>query len=380
MLKVSVVIPTLNEEDSIGICIDKIKKVFEEYEISGEIIVADNSLDRTPEIARSKGAKVVTPDERGYGSAYLYAFKHAKGEDIVIADGDNTYDFREIPELLEPLKKGEADMVIGSRFKGEIKKGAMPWLHRHIGNPVLTGFLNLFFNAKISDAHSGFRAFKKEALDRMNLKSNGMEFASEMIMEAVRQKLRIKEVPITYYPRGGASKLSSFSDGWRHLKFMLLYSPLYLYFIPGLVLFLFGSVLILVSYFNVHVGYSPGIHSMILGSLAVIVGYQIIFLGLFSGVYGKKNNLFDPGRLTNFVSVHVSLERGATIGFIMFLIGLAYSLHLLVNWIHSGYRVLPMGGQDMIGFTFLVVGLQTIFFSFFLSLIGERDGEAKEKW
>jgi glycosyltransferase involved in cell wall biosynthesis len=373
MLKVSVVIPTLNEEDSIGICIDKIKKVFEENGISGEIIVADNSLDRTPEIARSKGAKVVTPDERGYGYAYLYAFKHAQGENIVIADGDNTYDFREISELLEPLKKGEADMVIGSRFKGEIKKGAMPWLHRHIGNPVLTWFLNLFFNAKISDAHSGFRAFKKEALDKMNLKSNGMEFASEMIMEAVRQKLRIKEVPITYHSRGGASKLNSFPDGWRHLKFMLLYSPLYLYFIPGLVLFLFGSVLILVSYFNIYVGYSPGIHSMILGSLAVIVGYQIIFLGLSTGVYGKKNNLFDPSRLTNFVSEHISLERGASIGFIIFLIGFAYSLHLLVNWINSGYKDLPMRGQDMIGFTLLVVGLQTIFFSFFLSMIGGNE-------
>ncbi|MCK4736490.1 MAG: glycosyltransferase [Methanophagales archaeon] len=373
MLEVSVVIPTLDEEDSIGRCIEKIKRIFEEHNISGEIIVADNSMDRTPEIAKSAGAKVVTPDKRGYGYAYLYAFEHAKGENIVIGDGDNTYDFSEIPKLLEPLENGEADIVIGSRFKGEIKKGAMPWLHKYIGNPVLTGFLNLFFKAKISDAHCGFRAFKKEALEKMNLKSSGMEFASEMIIEVVRQKLRIKEVPITYYPRGGESKLSSFSDGWRHLKFMLLFSPPYLYLIPGLSLFLFGSVLMLLSFFNIYVGYPPGMHSMILGSLAAIVGYQIIFLGLFAGIYGKKNNLFDPSRLTDFVSVHVSLERGATIGLIMFLTGFAYSLHLLVNWINSGYEVLPMEGQDMIGFTLLVVGLQTIFFSFFFSMVGGEE-------
>ncbi len=369
MLEVSVVIPTLDEEDSIGICIEKIKRIFE-GNIRGEIIVADNSVDRTPEIASSKGAKVVTPDKRGYGYAYLYAFKYAKGENIVIGDGDNTYDFSEIPKLLEPLEKGEADIVMGSRFKGEIKKGAMPLLHRYIGNPVLTWFLNLFFNARISDAHCGLRACKKEALERMNLKSSGMEFASEMIIEAVRQKLRIKEVPITYYPRGGESKLSSFSDGWRHLKFMLLFSPAYLYFIPGLVLFLFGLLVLLLSYFHVNVGFTPGIHSMIAGSLAVIVGYQIICLGLFAGLYGKRNNLFELNGLTKFISERVSLERGATAGLAMFLGGFAYSLHLVMNWISSGYKDLPMSGQDMIGFTLLVIGLQTIFFSFFFSMIG----------
>jgi glycosyltransferase involved in cell wall biosynthesis len=369
MLEVSVIIPTLDEEDSIGVCIEKIKRVFEEHNIRGEIIVADNSMDRTPEIASSKGAKVVTPDKRGYGYAYLYAFEHAKGENIVIGDGDNTYDFSEIPKLLEPLEKEEADIVIGSRFKGEIKKGAMPWLHRYIGNPVLTGFLNLFFNAKISDAHCGFRAFKKEALEEVNLKSSGMEFASEMIIETLRKKLRIKEVPITYYPRGGESKLSSFSDGWRHLKVMLLFSPPYLYFIPGLVLFLFGLLVFLLSYFPIDVGYTPGMHSMILGSLSVIVGYQIICLGLFAGIHGKKNNLFDPDRITKFISEHVSLERGASVGLAMFLVGFAYSLHLFMNWISSGYKELPMRGEDMIGFTLLVIGLQTIFFSFFLSMI-----------
>ena len=276
MLDVSVVIPTLDEEDSIGICIEKIKKIFE-GKIRGEIIVADNSVDRTAEIASSKGATVVTPDKRGYGYAYLYAFKYAKGKHIVIGDGDNTYDFSEIPKLLEPLEKGEADIVMGSRFKGEIKKGAMPWLHRYIGNPVLTGFLNLF---------------------------------------------------------------------------------------------LFGLLVLLLSYFHVNVGFTPGIHSMIAGSLAVIVGYQILCLGLFAGIYGRKHNLFEPGRLTEFIFERVSLERGATVGLAIFLGGFAYSLHLVMNWMSSGYMELPMSGQDMIGFTLLVIGLQTIFFSFFFSMIG----------
>jgi len=207
----------------------------------------------------------------------------------------------------------------------------------------------------------------------MNLKSSGMEFASEMIIEAVRQKLRIKEVPITYYPRGGESKLSSFSDGWRHLKYMLLFSPSFLYFIPGVVLFLFGLLVLLLSYFHVNVGYTPGIHSMILGSLAVIVSYQIIYLGLFAGLYGKKHNLFDTDRITNFISEHVSLERGATVGLAIFLVGFAYSLHLLLNWVSSGYKDLPLGGQDMIGFTLMVIGLQTIFFSFFFSMVGGEE-------
>lgn len=372
-MEVSVVIPTFNEEDSIRICIEKIKRAFEENDIRGEILVADNSQDRTPEIAKELGAKVVTPDKLGYGYAYLNGFKHASGRYIVIGDADDTYDFMEMPKLLRPLQDGEADLVIGSRFKGEIKKGAMPLLHKHIGNPVLTGFLNFFFKVGVSDAHCGFRAFTREALERMNLKSRGMEFASEMVVEAVRKKLRIKEVPITYYKRKGESKIRSFSDGWRHLKFMLLYAPNYLYLIPGTIFFLWGIWTLLISYFNVSVGYYPhGIHTMIAGSLLAIVGYQIIFLGIFTKIYGMHHDLFNPDRTTKFISEHVSLERGATFGLILFGLGLFYSLHLLWNWASSGYKALPMGGQDMIGFTLLVIGLQTIFFSFFLSMIGSE--------
>lgn len=370
MRKVSVIIPTKNEEETIGICIRKIQKVFNEHHTNGEIIIADNSTDRTPEIAKNFGAIIVMPDKLGYGYAYQFAFKHASGDYIVIGDGDETYDFADIPRLLEPLKRKEADLVIGSRFKGEIKKGAMPWLHRYIGNPVLTGFLNLFFKAGVSDAHCGFRAFTKKAIEKMNFKSDGMEFASEMLIEAVRKKLRIKEVPITYYPRKGKSKLSSFSDGWRHLKFMLLHAPTYLYFIPGTVFLLLGVIVLLAGIFHLNIGHTIGIHSMIAGSLLFISGYQIIFLGLFAKIYGVSNDLLDPDKITEFILRYVSLEKGATLGLIMLLVGLSYTLYLIWKWVGSGY--LPMRGEDMIGFTFLIIGLQTIFSSFFLSMIGSK--------
>lgn len=373
MPEVSVVIPSLNEEDTIGICIEKIKKIFKEHNIDGEIIVADNSTDRTPEIARSLGAKVVTPDKRGYGYAYLYGFKYARGKYIVIGDADNTYDFLEIPKLLEPLRRGEADLVIGSRFKGKILEGAMPWLHRYIGNPLLTFLLNVFFKAGVSDAHSGFRAFTREALEKMDLKCHGMEFASEMIIEAVRKGLRIVEVPITYYPRTGESKLRSFSDGWRHLKFMLIRTPKHLFYIPGFLLFITGFVLVvLMSVTKIRIGgFSLGIHSMIAASFMSIVGYQLIFLGLFSSVYGYLVGAIEYDRITKLIKEKITLERGILLGLFVFLVGFFYTLLILNKWISSGFRDLPLLNQDIFAFTLMIIGLQTIFFSFFLSIMSE---------
>jgi len=287
-----------------------------------------------------------------------------------------------MPKLLEPLMEDEADIVIGSRFKGEIKKGAMPWHHKYIGNPILTGFINLFYKAGVSDGHSGFRAIKRDALEKMKLRSYGMEFASEMIIEAVRRKLRIKEVPITYYPREASeSKLNSFSDGWRHLKFMLIYAPTYLYMIPGLAFCLMGALLMLFSYFRVYIGYTPGFHSMILGSLLVILGYEVFLLGIFARIYGVRFDLFDADKVTKFVLERISLEKGVAIGSAIFLAGVVYSLTLVVKWIVSGYTSLPLKGEDMIAFTLLVIGLQTIFNSFFLSMLSnwKRSGHNDEK-
>jgi glycosyltransferase involved in cell wall biosynthesis len=254
LVEVSVVIPSLNEAETIGECISRVKEAFARSGVRGEIIVADNSEDATPKIAEALGARVVTPDKRGYGYAYSYGVKYARGRYLVMGDADGTYDFRDMPKLLKPLMRGEADMVIGSRFRGEIKKGAMPWLHRYIGNPVLTAVLNLFFRAGVTDAHSGFRAVRKEVLDGLKMRSQGMEYASEMVLKAAMGGLRIKEVPVTYHARkGGKSKLSSFSDGWKHLKFMLIYAPSRLYVPPGLVLYFLGLLLKAISYFKARI-------------------------------------------------------------------------------------------------------------------------------
>lgn len=366
------VLPTRNEREGIGECIRTIQQVFEREGIDGEIIVADSSTDDTPSIACSLGARVVKPDRLGYGYAYRVGFASARGRYIVMGDADGTYDFSELPRLLGPLKNG-ADMVIGSRFRGTMEKGAMPWLHRRIGNPILTWFLNVFFKAGVSDAHSGFRAFSREALQRMRLRSSGMEFASEMVMEAVRRGLRIEEVPITYRRRMGDSKLSSFSDGWRHLKFMLLHTPKHLYYLPGFVMFTLGmGMVLLMSIFDVWVGgVHLGIHSMFAASLLAILGYQLVFLGLFSAVYGHGRGVVEYDRITQFIIEHAPLERGAMVGTAIFLLGFVYTAYLVVEWVSSGFAHLPVLKHDVLAFTLLVIGAQTFFFSFFLSMLGE---------
>ena len=220
-IEVSVVMPCLNEQATIGACIEKAHRTLKNLCISGEIVVADNgSTDNSVAIAQSLGAQVVHQPCRGYGAAYQTGIAAAQGKSIVIGDSDDTYDFSELNRFILPLRQGY-DLVMGSRFKGEIRPGAMPWLHRYVGNPFLTGMLNLLFKAGVSDAHCGMRAFTREAYEQMKLKTPGMEFASEMVIKAVQAGLRIAEVPITYYPRKGESKLHSFRDGWRHLRFML---------------------------------------------------------------------------------------------------------------------------------------------------------------
>ena len=231
---VSVVMPCLNEEATIGRCVAKAWRGIELAGVPGEVIVADNgSTDRSPEIAAAAGARVIHQPKRGYGNAYLAGFAAARGRYLVMGDADDTYDFGEVGRFIVPLREGGYDYVLGSRFKGKILPGAMPWHHRWIGNPVLTWILNRLFGLHASDAHSGMRAFTREAYERMRLQSPGMEFASEIVINAAKARLRVTEVPITYYPREGESKLRSFRDGWRHLRYMLLYSPDWLFLAPG---------------------------------------------------------------------------------------------------------------------------------------------------
>jgi hypothetical protein len=285
---------------------------------------------------------------------------------VVMGDADGTYDFLEMPKLLEPLKRGEADLVIGSRLRGWIEPGAMPWHRRYIGNPLLTWFLNHFYKANVSDAHSGFRAIRGEALEKLELKSDGMEFASEMIVEAVKKGLRIAEVPISYHRRrGGGSKLSSLSDGWRHLKFMLIHAPDHLFLYPGISIALLGAALMALALLGLRIWYTPGVHTMIAGSLLAILGYQVVFFNAFA-------RLLEGRRLPRFLT----LERGATAGALIFLAGLAWALKSIYEWVASGFKALPPVEHSVACLTLIAVGLQTFFSSFMLSVIAER----RKRW
>ncbi|WP_276253314.1 glycosyltransferase family 2 protein [Halomontanus rarus] len=366
---ISIVMPTLNEEDGVGECIDRAKTAIEKLGVTAEIILSDSSSDRTPEIGREMGAIVVEPDAPGYGYAYRYAFERARGEHIVIGDADTTYDFEAIPELLDRMESTDADMVMGSRLEGEIKPGAMPPLHQYIGNPLLTKFLNTFYGAGVSDAHSGFRIIQRESLDELDLETDGMEFASEMIMEAGAQDMTIEEVPITYHEREGEATLESFKDGWRHVRFMLVNAPGYLFSVPGVVLGLLGLVVMGLAVTGTSIGSATlGIHSMIAGSLLVIAGYQVVSLGVFASV--ASNPIQKPSDpVTNLVTESLSLERGATVGLALLVAGGLYTGILISQWIADGFGSVAFTMGSLVAFTAIVVGLQTVFSSFFLGAV-----------
>jgi glycosyltransferase involved in cell wall biosynthesis len=369
---ISVVLPCLNEEETIGFCIEKAQRILSELKVSGEVIVADNgSTDHSRELAVRLGARVIDQPIKGYGAAYLKGLDAAIGDYIVMGDSDDTYDFLEIPKLILELDKG-ADMVIGSRFKGTILKGAMSFSHRYIGNPVLSGILNLFFRSSISDCHSGFRAFTRVAIHRLHLTTTGMEFASEMIVSALRNKIRIVEVPITYHPRKGESKLESLSDAWRHMRFMLLFSPNWLFLVPGLALFGSGLICLLLTaagWLRV-LGHVFDIHAMIFFAMFTLLGFQTITTGLFAKAFGVREGLTSPSYLIERLYKVASLERAITVGGILFLAGLAGSCYIVFEWVKInfvGYFLMPK--QSLLCMVLMIMGLQTIFSAFFISLL-----------
>jgi len=366
---VSVIMPSLDEEGTIATCIEKANSVFEKKGICGEVVIADSSADKTPTIAKNLGANVIVPSKKGYGNAYLEGLSQAKGNFIIIADADGTYDLLDIPKFLEPLMNGTADFVIGSRLKGEIKKGAMPWLHQHIGNPLLTGILNFLFNVDISDAHCGMRAFTKNALEKMDLQSGGMEFASEMVIEAVKKDLKIVEVPITYYPRNGASsKLNSFTDGWRHLRFMMLYNPALFFLIPGIMLFLLGLFLTFML-FSGGGGVETRLHSFILGGILSIMGFQTMIMGVHTKVYGIVYGTAKAEGLIKRFLDYRCLEVELFIGVSLFLIGLVMGVRILRAWMYSGYGSLSEVGNAVLAMVTSSIGISLVFSALFVSML-----------
>ncbi|MDS0261452.1 glycosyltransferase family 2 protein [Haloarcula sp. S1CR25-12] len=366
---ISVVMPTLNEEDGVRECIDRVRTALDRIGTYGEVIISDSSTDRTPEIAREMGAIVVEPDGKGYGYAYRYAFERVRGDFVVMGDADTTYDFEKIPELLEPVRDGDADICMGSRLEGEIRDGSMPTLHQYVGNPLLTAFLNAFYDAGVSDAHSGFRVFSREALEELDLKTDGMEFASEMIMDAGARDLDIEEKPIVYHEREGEETLDSFQDGWRHVRFMLVNAPGYLFSAPGLVLGLLGIAIMGTAVSGVSFGaVTLGPHSMIAGSLLTLVGFQVLNMGVFATV--TSDPIQQPSdRLTSWLSRGLRLDRGATVGLALFGAGTVYAAVLVSQWVTSGFAQLPLVMADILAFTAIVLGLQTVFNSFLMSAV-----------
>jgi len=364
---VSVVMPCLDERDSIVACIEKARAGLARLGVPGEIVVADNgSTDGSAELAEAAGARVVRVLDRGYGHAYLAGIRASRGSIIVIGDSDGTYDFARLDELVRPLESG-ADLVLGTRLGGAIEPGAMPWLHRYLGNPVLSWLLNRFYGTRISDTHTGFRAFSRKTFRRLGLRTGGMEFASEMIIAVARLGLTIAEVPIGYSPRAGESKLRSFADGWRHLRLLLLYSPRHLFLVPGWVMAAAGLVLIAVLL--------PGpiwirgrmvdYHFMFVGSLMAILGIQVAMLGLYARSLRRPPRWF-------------TLERGLVAGAAAFLCGLGLNAAILVRWVGTSFGPLDAVRTAIAALTLMVVGAQVVFSSFYLDLlrsVGAAPGE-----
>ena len=367
----SVVIPCLNEEGNIEQCVRAAIAALAAGGLSGEVLVVDNaSEDRSAELAAAAGARVVSEPRRGYGSAYLAGFAAARGEYIVMADADLTYDFGEIPQFVAKLRDG-AQLVMGNRMDN-IKPGAMPWLHRYIGNPLLTGLLNLFFRTGVGDAHCGMRALRRDVLDTLALRTTGMEFASEMVIRAAKEHLAIAEVHIEYHPRGGESKLSSFRDGWRHLRFLLVHSPTYLFIVPGTLLAVFGAFVSITVLANIDIlGRSWNIHALIGGALFTIIGTQVLALGLCAHAYGtyfmgEKDAWFDAMR------ARFRLEHGLALGGAVTVAGFASALVIVIQWIEHGFGALGQEKLAIVAFEMLIVGLQIFFSSFLLSILGLR--------
>lgn len=364
---VSVIIPCMNEEKTIGRCIQKARSTLEKNGLEGEIIVSDNSTDNSREIAGQMGAKVVTPLNKGYGNAYMQGIRYARGKYLLFTDADDTYDLCEMQKLLEPLIEGKADFVMGTRLKGDIKKGAMPRLHRYIGNPILTGILNLLFKTHFSDAHCGLRAIARESYLKLDMKSEGMEYASEMIIEAARKKVRMTEVPVTYYPRLTPSKLHSWGDGWRHLRFMMLYNPTPFLFIPGLFVFCLGVFMTaaLIMRGNVE---TTSLHSFILGSMLAIIGVQMLATGGYMKIYGIIHNKIDRTGITAQMLDYHSLEVGLLLGIILFAGGIISGAGVIYKWVSSGYGSLSEVGNAVIAMVLAAVGIQIIFSSLIISI------------
>ena len=378
-VRVSVVLPCLNEERTLGNCIRRAQRAFGELGVTGEVVVADNgSTDCSVEIAESLGARVVQQPRRGYGNAYIAGLDGARGEYIVCSDADESYDLGEIPLMLGELEKG-SEFVIGNRFSGGIEENAMPRLHRLIGNPLMSWLVRVFFKVSLRDVQSGLRAFRKSDYIDMDLRSEGFEFATEIVIKAALNGLKISEVPIKLHRDGRDREphLRSFSDGWRNLRLMLIYSPKYLYFLPGFFLMGLGSVLLIALQFgDVVIGdIKLGFHFAIWASMLIMLGSQLVYFGVLARTFAHVEGLYRDRMAERFLNLF-SLEKWGGVGALLCLSGLAIVTDVVIRWMQKGFQIFAVTSAAT-AMTLVVVGIQTIIMSFFVSmfLIRRKDGD-----
>jgi glycosyltransferase involved in cell wall biosynthesis len=376
-LELSIVMPCLNEAETLAACISKAQSSLKNLSVTGEVIIADNgSTDGSQKIADQLGARVVAVANKGYGSALMGGIAAARGKYIIMGDADDSYDFSNLGPFLEKLRAGY-DLVIGNRFEGGIQPGAMPALHRYLGNPVLTGMGRLFFQSPCGDFHCGLRGFSKAAIQKLDLRTTGMEFATETVVKATMHKMRIAEVPTTLAPDGRSRRphLRSWRDGWRHLRFMLLYSPRWLFLYPGLLLMLLGAAASgwLLAGPRQFAGITFDVHTLLYSAMAVVIGFQTVVFAVFTKVFATTQGLLPEDPRLNRMFRYITLETGLAVGSLLLLMGLGMSIYAVTSWRANLYGALnPSEILRLVipAVTLIMLGLQTVLSSFFLSILG----------
>ena len=369
--------PCLNEAETVAACIHKAQRAISRLRVHAEIILADNgSTDGSQAVAEGLGARVIEIPRKGYGNALIGGIAAARGRFVIMGDADDSYDFSAIGPLLDRLRDGY-DLVMGNRFAGGIEEGAMVWSHRWVGNPALTFISRVFFHTPVGDMHCGLRGFRKDSYEKLRLRATGMEFASEMVIKASLQRMKIAEVPVTLSPDGRTRPphLRTWRDGWRHLRFMLLFSPRWLFLYPGIGLFAFGvAVGGLLETGPKQLGVVQfDIHTLLLAGFSCLIGYQLVVFAVFTKVFAMEQGFHPPNPSYRAMFRYISLETGLAIGALMVLLGVAGIAIAVISWRSVGFGSLDprLTMREVIpAAVLLTLGVQTVFASFFLSILG----------
>lgn len=374
--ELTILMPCLNEAETLEICIKKAQRFLEQNNVCGEVLVADNgSTDGSRKIAKRCGARLIYVEEKGYGAALIGGCNAAHGKYVIMGDADDSYDFEHLMPFLEKLREGY-DLVMGNRFKGGIEPGAMPLLHKYLGNPVLSFVARLLFPSPVGDYHCGLRGYRKKAIQKIGLVTTGMEYASEMVVKATLYHLSIVEVPTTLKKdgRSRAPHLRSWSDGWRHMKFLLMHSPNWLFMYPGAILFVIGmTVMTILSFGTIKIGQvGLGIHTMMYAAVAMMIGYNLIMFSTFTKIYAQVTGFIPAkGRVHDYMQESTT-EKGVLLGFVILLLGISSTLLAFLAWKQKGFGdLIP---EEIMRITipamvFIVIGFELIFGSFFIGIL-----------